>query len=731
MRRLFALWGKTRPSTPRGVGGPQGPSPSGDDQWPDDDPALALERRQRLNRRLWFGLLLVVLSLVMFGPAVLDLFFERRATKPSRELAKENREAIAKGDRAVHDQALREADAKVKEGRLDEAKAILLKQLPLDLTDADVYLRIGEICLRQGEPRVAYHFLKAAADRWPDNPEILSRLGELLLLDHDYQAARGIAARVRKRDEYVSRALLLESQIAFGEGHLAEALQKALEAEKRSQQPLQVKWYAYIADLYMRKGDRLAAAEVIHTHLQSEMDADDLLSLAKFYLRVQDEAGARSHFEDALKRYPQNPEVLYTYGEYLFSQRDFRGAITYYTKALEILPNLPLIEYNIGRAFLAADDVTGLKGHIDRLLAAHAENMFALRLKAQYHLRLGQRTAAIETLKTIVRIAPDAVGPRIVLGGLYVQEGKLALAEECAKKALSLGDPSISPHVLLADVYFRRGMYERATTHLTSLLAIQPTYLPALLQLGDTHLNLGKYKLAEEQYAKAVAQNPSMKDLKTKLIWLKAVEGDPEQALSMAQKYWQEMPEDKNALVGYINTLVVNHRLNDAMAVVMLNTKQYPKDWRLHYLLGDLYLVKKEKKLALASYQRALTLNPDDPNLVLNLSARYVDTHLEREAERILLAFRERQPGNMLTLNQLAWLYIDTLNSPEKAKPLVDALRVDADEPTATDTIGWYYFKVNRFGEAEYYFRRALRLDPENTAIQKHLALTLERMSQK
>jgi tetratricopeptide (TPR) repeat protein len=709
---------------------PNSPPPH-DDEWPDDNPVLALERQQRLKRILALGLLLTILCLVMFGPAVLDRIAERRATKLSRDLAKERSEAVAKGDRAIRDQALRDADAKLDEGRLDEAKAILLKQLPLDLADAAISLKIGEIWQRQGEPRVAYQFLKTASDRWPENLEVLSRLGELLLLDHDYQAARGIAARLRKRSEYLAQALLLESQIAFGEGRLGEALQKALEAETQSREPLPVKWYAYIGDLYVRRGDRPSAEKVIRTHLQSEMDADDLLSLAKFYLRVQDEARSVSYFKDALKKYPQNPEVLYTYGEYLFSQRDFRGAITYYTKALEILPNLPLIEYNIGRAFLAADDVTGLKGHIDRLLAAHAENVFALRLKAQYHLRLGQRTAAIDTLGTIIRIVPDAVGPRVVLGGLYVQEGKLALAEECAKKALSLGDSSISPHVLLADVYFRRGMYERAKDHLTSLLAIQPTYLPALLQLGDTYLNLRKYKLAEEQYAKAVAQNPSIKDLKTKLIWLKAVEGDPEQALSMAQRYWQEMPEDKNALVGYVNTLVVNNRLNDAMAVVMLNTKEHPKDWRLHYLLGDLYLAKKEKKLALASYQRALALNLDDPNLVLNLSARYVDAHLEREAERILLAFRERQPRNMLTLNQLAWLYIDTLNSPEKAKPFVDALRVDADEPTTIDTIGWYYFKVSKFGEAEYYFRRALRLDPENTAIRNHLRLTLDQMRQK
>ena len=179
--------------------------PPDDDEWPEDNPVLALERRQRLKRILALGLLLTILCLIMLGPAVLDSISKRRATKPSRELARESREAIAKGDRVLHDQALREADAKVKAGRLGEAKTVLLKQLPLDVADADVYLRISEICLRQGEPRVAYNFLKSASDRWPNNLEVLSRLGEILLLDHNYRAARGIAARLRKRDEFVSR----------------------------------------------------------------------------------------------------------------------------------------------------------------------------------------------------------------------------------------------------------------------------------------------------------------------------------------------------------------------------------------------------------------------------------------------------------------------------------------------------------------------------------------------
>ena len=194
--------------------------PPDDDEWPEDNPVLALERQQRLKRILALGLLLTILCLIMLGPAVLDSISKRRATKPSRELAKESREAIAKGDRVLHDQALREADAKVKAGRLGEAKTILLKQLPLDVADAAISLRISEIWLRQGEPRVAYNSLKSASDRWPKIWRFSRGWGRfsswITTIGRHGESRHGSASGTSLSRE----ALLLESQIAFGEGHL-------------------------------------------------------------------------------------------------------------------------------------------------------------------------------------------------------------------------------------------------------------------------------------------------------------------------------------------------------------------------------------------------------------------------------------------------------------------------------------------------------------------------------
>jgi len=46
-----------------------------------------------------------------------------------------------------------------------------------------------------------------------------------------------------------------------------------------------------------------------------------------------------------------------------------------------------------------------------------------------------------------------------------------------------------------------------------------------------------------------------------------------------------------------------------------------------------------------------------------------------------------------LIANQLAWLYIERMETPQKAKDLVEFLMAEKERPEVKDTIGWYYYK--------------------------------------
>ncbi len=61
--------------------------------------------------------------------------------------------------------------------------------------------------------------------------------------------------------------------------------------------------------------------------------------------------------------------------------------------------------------------------------------------------------------------------------------------------------------------------------------------------------------------------------------------------------------------------LLAARRLQDAVALYRLLAEAYPDSWDAHRGLGEAYLAAGARRLALASFRRALALHPDDPLL--------------------------------------------------------------------------------------------------------------------
>jgi len=257
------------------------------------------------------------------------------------------------------------------------------------------------------------------------------------------------------------------------------------------------------------------------------------------------------------------------------------------------------------------------------------------------------------------------------------------------------------------------------------VLEVQPDNIVALLQTGDLYLRMGQPKKAEERYVKAFNTHPKIKSLQTKIAWAKAMGGDLEGALALDRQYMREAPNDIQAVNAYANMLVFAKRLDEAIDIVQINIKKQPRDWSLRYLLGDLYILKKDFKSAAASYATALALNPGDIPVALNVGARYEENASVGETEKFYLEIRNKYPDDSLIANQLAWLYIERMDTPQKAKELVDFLMADKERPEVKDTIGWYYYKLGNFVTAENYFREALQLAPDQYNTRARLALTL------
>jgi tetratricopeptide (TPR) repeat protein len=54
--------------------------------------------------------------------------------------------------------------------------------------------------------------------------------------------------------------------------------------------------------------------------------------------------------------------------------------------------------------------------------------------------------------------------------------------------------------------------------------------------------------------------------------------------------------------------------VNDAIAIFEKNAERNPESFNVYDSLGEAYMVKGEKQLAISNYEKSLTLNPNNEN---------------------------------------------------------------------------------------------------------------------
>ncbi len=98
--------------------------------------------------------------------------------------------------------------------------------------------------------------------------------------------------------------------------------------------------------------------------------------------------------------------------------------------------------------------------------------------------------------------------------------------------------------------------------------------------------------------------------------WL--MEGNVEKAVAIYQQKKQEQPNFRPAHEDYINRggyqMMGNGNLDLALNIFKLNVALYPEAYNTYDSLGEAYMKKGEKELAIKNYKKSLELNPKNEN---------------------------------------------------------------------------------------------------------------------
>ena len=155
-----------------------------------------------------------------------------------------------------------------------------------------------------------------------------------------------------------------------------------------------------------------------------------------------------------------------------------------------------------------------------------------------------------------------------------------------------------------------------------------------------------------------------------------------------------------------------------------------PADWRFYYVRGIAYERNKEWSKAEVDFQRALELNPDQPQVLNYLGYSWVDQGMNLiPALDMIQKAVAAAPNDGYIIDSLGWAYYRLGRFEEAVEQLELAVQLRPVDPEINDHLGDAYWRAGRELEARFQWNIAASVDTEGAVkerVAKKLANGLE-----
>lgn len=269
-----------------------------------------------------------------------------------------------------------------------------------------------------------------------------------------------------------------------------------------------------------------------------------------------------------------------------------------------------------------------------------------------------------------------------------------------------------------------QGGEDLGMVYLQLSIFLNPDHPLAVVALGSLFESTKKYEMAIETYDRVPDNSPlKRKAMIQRALNLDVLEKKDEARESLATLV-KEKPQDIEGLFSYANVLRAGKRYDEAAGmyskIVAILGEPKREHWAIYYYRGMSYERAKQWPLAEKDFQLALTLSPENPQVLNYLGYSWVDQgmNLDQALEMIRKAVSLR-PRDGYIVDSLGWAYYRLGRYEEAAAELEKAIVLSPNDPTINDHLGDAYWKIDRKLEAKFQWSRALEMKPEPEELPK------------
>jgi tetratricopeptide (TPR) repeat protein len=464
-------------------------------------------------------------------------------------------------------------------------------------------------------------------------------------------------------------------------------------------------------------------------------NSDNHLLLGRLYFLSKDPIKAETEFKTAVSLDPNSEEAI-TNLAFLYNEE---GATS---KASELLRSVPegrrsaKIYAALGSTYEQQKDYKNAIASFRQALTMDKENLDAMRGLAQNLSNDNQIEAALEEYRTIQDADPQDATAALRVAEIYRRLGKFDLAMDNLKKASAIAPDLLEIPYNEALILEAQGKYEEAAAMLQKLVArpLPPDARAGdksnralfLERLGNVYREAGRPLLAIETFRKIVdlggdeaarGYQDVIDSYRDQKQW--------SEATRTAHEAVKKLPKDKGLKLTLAQQMADAGKSDESVQLAKSVLKGDPEDRDSYIMLSQIYMRLKrwkESEEALAQAEK-LAVRPEEKEYIRFLQGSIYERQKKfDQAEQSFRQVLQQNPSNSMALNYLGYMLADRNSHLEEALNLVKkALDFDPQNGAYLDSLGWVYFKLGNYDQAEENLRRAADKSPNDATVQDHL----------
>src|SRR3954471_15981302 len=568
----------------------------------------------------------------------------------------------------------------------DETSAIAAykRAMELDPNAAEIPAQLAGLYLKQSKVQEAMAAAEASLKIAPVNREANRVLGTVYAALAE--SAPDPAARGRGGDK-------TDANLARAIGHFETALEGAVAESDPNVR-------ATLARLYVRSSAYEKAIPLLTDLVNQEPGwQDGPLMLVEAYSGAGRSRDAIAWLEE---RTAGDPRLLPALADFYERERRWPEAADAYARALQRAPRDQALKTRYASALLSAggrQNVEKARTALTEITAGSSRDAQALYLLSQAHRRLGEvKEAEAAARRLIAQNSSTPWGFYALAEALEAKHDYQAVVTELAPVvADNRGKPAdafdvsvLLPHLGFA--YQEIGQYDKAVSTFDEARKLSPSDPAIAGYLIEANIAAKKYAAAVDVAKSALAQHPN--DLRLTRLQAQAMRhsGKADQGLALLEE-------------------AVKHHADDPVAYISL---------------AQAYSDAERGAQAVKVLQDAQGKFPDDDSVAFELGTTFDKQKKFAEAESAFRQVLSRDPENALALNYLGYMLAERGERlDESVTYLQRALKVEPENPSYLDSLGWAYFKADKLDLAESNLKRAADALKTNSVIQEHYGQVL------